>query len=163
MYRIIPTHEDYAESLLQAVDAVKDEGEFLFATLRFKIEETRRFMQASREADNPALLTLDENDKVIGWCDISPGNIEETRHVGTLGMGVVAACRGQGIGEELLAQAINKSRQKGLEKIELQVFASNEAARSLYRKVGFSEEGVLRRKRKFRGHYDDLVCMAMFL
>lgn len=163
MYRIVPTNEQYAESFLQAVDSVKDEGDFLFATLRFKLDETRRFMQTARESDHPAFLALDEKEEVIGWCDISPGNIEETRHVGTLGMGIVAVERGKGIGEELLAQAINKSRQKGMEKIELQVFACNEAARSLYRKTGFSEEGVLRRKRKFQNRYDDLVCMARFL
>ncbi len=163
MYRIVPTDEKYAESFLQAVDSVKDEGEFLFATLRFKIEDTVHFMRAARENDTPAFIALDEREEVIGWCDIAPGNIEETRHVGTLGMGIVAAERGKGIGEELLAQVINKARQKGMEKIELQVFASNDAARSLYRKFGFSEEGLLRRKRKYRNHYDDLVCMGLFL
>ena len=163
MYIIVPTNEKYAESFLQAVDSVKDEGDFLFATLRFKIEETVRFMQATRENDTPAFLALDEKDNVIGWCDISPGTIEETSHVGTLGMGIVASERGKGIGEELLSRSINKARHKGLEKIELQVFATNDAARALYRKYGFSEEGLLRRKRKYRNHYDDLVCMGLFL
>jgi RimJ/RimL family protein N-acetyltransferase len=163
MYTIVPTNEKYAESFLQAVDSVKDEGDFLFATLRFKIDETMRFMQAARENDNPAFLALNEKDNVIGWCDISPGNIEETRHVGVLGMGIVASERGKGIGEELLSRSITMARHKGMEKIELQVFATNEAARALYRKYGFSEEGLLRRKRKYRNHYDDLVCMGLFL
>ncbi len=163
MYRIVETDEAYAESFLRAVDSVKDEGNYLFATLRFSLEETRRFMTSLREKDHPAYIALDDAGHVIGWCETSPGTIEETRHVGTLGMGVVAGYRGQGIGEELLSRCIQKARRAGLEKIELQVFASNDAARSLYRKAGFFEEGVLRRKRKYQNRYDDLVCMGLFL
>lgn len=163
MHRILATHEDYAESFLKAVDSVKDEGEFLFSTLRFKLEDTRRFMQLARERDTPAFLALNEEDTVVGWADISPGNIPETAHVGTLGMGIVKEARGKGIGRELLSRSISKARQIGLEKIELQVFASNEPARALYRTYGFFEEGLLRRKRKYQSRYDDLVCMGLFL
>jgi len=78
-------------------------------------------------------------------------------------MGVAAEHRGRGLGERLMRACIESARRQGLEKLELEVFASNAAARGLYRKMGFVEEGCLRRKRKFEGAYDDLVCMALFL
>jgi RimJ/RimL family protein N-acetyltransferase len=155
--------EDHAESWLVAVNSIRDEHDYLFCTRRFTLQQTQHFMQTMREKGYPALLALGESGQVLGWCDISPGNIEETAHVGTLGMGVIKTERGKGLGNELLARCIIESRRFGLEKIELEVFAANTPARALYRKHGFVDEGILKRKRKFMGHYDDLVCMGLFL
>jgi len=58
---------------------------------------------------------------------------------------------------------IKSAKSLGVEKLELEVFASNTAARALYRKKGFVEEGVRLKKRKFEDNYDDLVCMGLFL
>jgi len=78
-------------------------------------------------------------------------------------MGVRKSSRGQGIGGALLDACIHQAQELGLEKLELEVFGSNSAARALYKKKGFFEEGIRLKKRKFEGHYDDLVCMGMFL
>jgi RimJ/RimL family protein N-acetyltransferase len=48
-----------------------------------------------------------------------------------------------------------------MERIELDVFASNKAAIALYLKLGFVTEGVKRRARKLDGEYDDNVFMAL--
>ena len=50
----------------------------------------------------------------------------------------------------------------GLERVELEVFASNRVARQLYEQYGFSVEGTLRRARKLDGEYDDVIIMALF-
>lgn len=53
------------------------------------------------------------------------------------------------------------ARQAGMERIELDVFASNKAAIALYMKLGFVTEGVKCRARKLDGDYDDNVFMAL--
>lgn len=78
-------------------------------------------------------------------------------------MGVLSDFRGQGIGQGLIAHALNAARAGGLERVELEVFASNMPAIQLYEKVGFIVEGIKRKARKLDGLYDDIVEMALFL
>jgi len=54
-------------------------------------------------------------------------------------------------------------KQKGLEKISLTVFSTNEAAINLYRKFGFQIEGISKRQYKIEGKYVDETIMEKFL
>lgn len=69
--------------------------------------------------------------------------------------------RGRGLGRRLAVQTIVAARQVGMERVELDVFASNEPAVALYRALGFITEGIKRRARKLEGQYDDNVFMAL--
>ena len=76
-------------------------------------------------------------------------------------MGVIAGHRGRGLGRALVGAVIDAARRAGLEKIELSVYASNVPALSLYRSVGFVEEGRKVRGRKVDGRYDDVILMGL--
>jgi ribosomal protein S18 acetylase RimI-like enzyme len=107
------------------------------------------------------LLAINRAVEVVGWCDIVYDSREGFRHCGRLGMGLLPHVRGQGLGVRLATETIAAVRERGLERIELEVFASNERAIALYRKLGFGVEGVKRRGRKLDGQYDDNVLMAL--
>lgn len=77
-------------------------------------------------------------------------------------MGVHPDFRRCGIGTRLLRAAASHARKMGLERVELEVFASNGVARRLYERHGFLVEGTLRRARKFDEGYDDVLVMALF-
>ena len=77
-------------------------------------------------------------------------------------MGVIASRRREGIGRRLLNAAIEDAFAKGVERIELEVFASNQAAIGLYKAHGFEEEGRKRNARFLDGRHDDFVLMALF-
>ena len=104
-----------------------------------------------------------KEDLVIGWCDIVPGSIEGFTHRGTLGMGVHKDYRRQGVGERLLKRTIDGAKVRGIECVELEVFASNAPAICLYEKLGFVREGLKNNARKLDNVYDDIVIMALFL
>jgi RimJ/RimL family protein N-acetyltransferase len=108
----------------------------------------------------PQFVALQDGD-VIGWCDIRPMPYEGFTHCGVLGMGVRKDFRRRGVGQRLIAATIQRAREDGLERIELDVLASNKAAIKLYEKVGFVTEGLKRKTRKIDGTYDDLVVMAL--
>ena len=83
---------------------------------------------------------------------------------GEIGMMVAQDRRGRGVGTALMEAAIAWSREQGLHKLILSVFAHNEPAIALYRKLGFVEEG--RRPRQYRrrsGELWDSVEMGLFL
>jgi ribosomal protein S18 acetylase RimI-like enzyme len=108
------------------------------------------------------MLAIRPNDVVVGWCDIVRNPVEGFRHVGRLGMGLLPDYRGQGLGKRLMVETIRAARLAGIERVELEVFASNERAVALYRKLGFVTEGIKCRARKLDGQYDDNVFMALF-
>jgi RimJ/RimL family protein N-acetyltransferase len=104
---------------------------------------------------------MDVGDEVVGWCDIVRFGLEGFQHSGRLGMGLLAHVRGQGVGRRLAEATIDAAKARGIERIELEVFASNVRAIRLYERLGFAHEGVRLRARKLDGAYDDNVLMAL--
>ena len=102
------------------------------------------------------------DQQIVGWADIIPHVRDSVRHVARLGMGVVAEQRGQGIGNQLLERAMNHAWERGLKRLELEVFADNEVALNLYRKHGYEVEGVKRFARCLDGVYQDIVIMGQY-
>ena len=83
------------------------------------------------------------------------------RHTGSLGMGLLPAYRGRGLGARLLDEALSGAFAQGLTRIELEVYRSNRAAIALYERRGFAHEGCKRRGRQLDGEVDDILCMAL--
>ena len=83
---------------------------------------------------------------------------------GELAMVVAREWRGRGVGSALMAAGIERSRERDLHKLVLDVFPHNAAAIALYRKFGFVQEG--RRVKQFRranGEFWDSLDMGLLL
>jgi L-phenylalanine/L-methionine N-acetyltransferase len=78
--------------------------------------------------------------RVLRWC-AHPSRKVFT-HGGLPGMGVHPDFRERGIGSQLLRKALAHGRRIGLERVELEVFASNMAGKKLYERAGFKVEGT---------------------
>jgi ribosomal protein S18 acetylase RimI-like enzyme len=159
--RIVSTAIEYAESFNVAVDMVARERKYIGFVEGPPLESTRHFMQYLVDGHGIQMLAVTPTDAVVGWCDIIRNPQEGFRHVGRLGMGLLPEYRGRGLGRQLAVHAIEAARQKGIERIELEVFASNTPAIALYRALGFATEGTKRRARKLDGEYDDNIIMAL--
>lgn len=84
--------------------------------------------------------------------------------VASLGMLVHSGWRRRGVGQALVEAAVVVAGDHGCHKVSLQVWPHNEAARALYRKVGFVEEGrLLRHYRRRNGELWDAVVMGLVL
>jgi RimJ/RimL family protein N-acetyltransferase len=160
--RIVPIAEEHIESYHACLDAVARERRYLAFVRAPTLEATRAFVRSNIANRVPQFVALDGKD-VVGWCDISPRRLEGFTHVGSLGMGVRAGSRRRGTGRRLLERTLARAKELGLERVELEVFASNEPAIRLYEQMGFTVEGVKKRARKLDGAYDDLVEMALFI
>jgi ribosomal protein S18 acetylase RimI-like enzyme len=160
--QIVPIAEEYIESYHRCLDSVARERRYLAFVQAPPLESTRRFVLSNIANGVPQFLAL-RGKEVVGWCDISPMRFEGFTHCGRLGMGVRKDFRRLGIGTRLIERTISEAKEKGLERIELEVLASNTLAIKLYEKMGFVVEGVKKKTRKLGGAYDDLVEMALFI
>ena len=76
---------------------------------------------------------------------------------------VAATARRRGIGVALMSEAMKWAQGAGVVKLELTVFPHNEPAIALYRKLGFREEGLIRRRYFIDGRYIDAMVMGLDL
>lgn len=148
-----------AAALSALVSSVARERIHLASAQGFSLEQTRAFLAALRASGGIALLGLDQ-EQVVGWVDIAPGPFEGLTHCGRLGMGLARHARGRGLGRALLERALEKAFD-GLERVELEVLASNDRAQRLYRRCGFVEEGRRRHARRMQEGYDDILMFGL--
>ncbi|NRD80113.1 GNAT family N-acetyltransferase [Bacillus sp. BRMEA1] len=89
----------------------------------------------------------------------------KTAHKGNIyGLFVTAEMRGKGLGKALMNEIISRARTcSGLEQINLTVVSDNEAAKNLYKSIGFQLYGVERNALKFNGIYynEDLMVLTL--
>lgn len=127
------------------------------------IESSKAFVSGILTGGGVHMVVIDRTDQVVGWCDIMRHTRAGFEHGGRIGMGLLPEVRGRGLGELLLIAVLDAAREKGMERAELEVFSSNTAALSLYRRVGFVEEGRKLDSRRLDGRSDDDVLMVKWL
>lgn len=155
------TLSEDAATVAALIDSVARERRYLAATVGFSVESTQAFIASLRSANGVHILAV-IGDAAVGWCDIAPLPYEGMKHIGRLGMGVKSGFRGKGAGKRLLEAALLRGFNTGLERVELEVFASNREAVRLYESFGFVPEGRKIAARKLDGISDDLLLYATF-
>ena len=105
--------------------------------------------------EDTLFLVAEEEGKILGYCgllmvldegDITNVAVEKSR-------------RGQGIGEALVRELAARAARRGSALLHLEVRQSNQAARGLYRKLGFLEDGL--RKGYYEEPREDAVLMTL--
>lgn len=159
-----------AAQLLELVYAVFAEEEFLLSSLEdFHNTEEQETSWLQRNLDDPSKLVIvaeaEAEGHIIGMLNFHNGERKRIAHLGELSMSVNKAWRNRGIGRALLSTLILWAQQHPLiEKVCLEVFATNAGATALYESFGFQAEGRLRREIKLGpGAYVDTIRMALFV
>jgi putative acetyltransferase len=159
---ITPIKLAHAASFHACLDAVAREKRYLAMVEAPPLERIEGFVRDSVGADAAQFVALD-GDHVVGWADIFPAWAHAVAHTGTLGMGLLPAWRGQGLGRALLLACIAKARANGITRITLQARADNAAAIRLYEAVGFRHEARLHNAMRFDGVYFDALQMSLWV
>jgi ribosomal protein S18 acetylase RimI-like enzyme len=161
-YSISPIGRQHIDGFHRCLDIVSKERRYLAFLEAPPIEQARQFVEGNIAAGIPQYVALFAGD-VVGWCDIRPKKLPGFEHVGVLGMGVHPEHRGRGLGRSLMDATLRAAQKAGVQRVELEVFASNVPAIALYLRSGFVIEGCKRRTRYLDEKYDDLILMARWL
>src|SRR5688500_4312683 len=159
---IRPARPSDARAFLEHWTAIVEEERFV------RSEEVRSSARAYRRrfrqrSDLETHLLAFEGGRLVGHVTVQRERHPVTQHVESLALAVAAAARGRGIGRRLVVEAIAWAKEAGVEMLVLSVYPHNEAAISLYRGVGFVQEGRLARHSRKSYGYEDEILMAAWI
>lgn len=152
--------------MYEIFEATAAEGRWIGTELPIDREE--RLASWERVFFDPqtgVMFVAEQDGEVLGSANLSwehrsgcGGGVVE------LGMSVAQSHRGRGVGRSLVGACLAWARASGAHKIALQVWPHNAAARALYERFGFAEEGYLRRHwRRRNGETWDAVIMGLLV
>lgn len=94
------------------------------------------------EKDEKIAVVAEVEGRFVGQLEVRFSR-DSSRHVGRIIISILDKYRDLGIGTEMMKEAETQSRLQGLNILTLKVFASNERALHLYRKIGYNIVGII--------------------
>lgn len=164
-----PMWEDVPR-LMEHINAVSSEDTYItFSGEHISLAEEANYVASefsAMELDNAVKLFCFVEGVFAGVCDIHRNLAKKKRgaHVGIAGLVIGKQFRGDGVGYKLFSSTLEEARKlSGLRMVQLDCFATNESALSLYKKLGFQEVGRIPNALLHKGEYVDEVVMKLDL
>jgi len=160
-----------AEVATEYINELSSEDTFItFSGEQLTIEEEQKYYaECAQQVKNHHMIHLlcFCDGKLIGVSNITRDLAGKKRsyHVGTFGISVRSAYRGEGVGEILMRTTIEETKKHipGLRLIKLFVYGENTIGQRLYSKVGFKEYSRLPQGVYFHNQFCDEIGMYLAL
>lgn len=164
---IRPITVDDAAAMIDYMNVIGGESDFLTfgpGELNITIDTEKSIIEGFTNKDNALFIIAVLDGKIIGALSFSGGARKRLAHAGEFGVSVLKEYWGKGIGQELIKYMIDWAKEtKIIRKINLRTRSDNERAIRLYKKLGFEEEGLLRRDFQINGKFYDSLMMGMLI
>jgi RimJ/RimL family protein N-acetyltransferase len=133
--------------------------------LLFTEEQEHQWLGQHHDSPRAIFLLAFAPSMLVGYLHFACEERRRRAHSGTFGMAVRKEWREKGVGRALLQTLLEWARDNpDVEKVWLEVFATNSRGIHLYQSLGFVEEGRLSKEIQLApGHYVDLVFMSRFV
>lgn len=166
-YIIRQAEETDAENLIAYSKIVFASTDQVLTTLEeytISVADEKTWINNISKSPNSKLLVAELDGQILGFLFFISQQKIKIAHTGEVGVNVHPDYKGLGIGRALLESLIEWANSHTvIEKIVLQVFATNHKAISLYQSLGFKEEGRFVKAAKQKdGGYVDVVQMYLF-
>lgn len=128
-------------------------------------EQERKWIQDHLDHPGQIVLLAEASGTIIGNVSFENGPRRRVAHRGSLGIAVVKDWRGRGVGTALLETLLEWATANPLiERVCLEVFATNDTAIRLYKRLGFVEEGLRPKDiKRGPGQYVDTMAMGKWV
>lgn len=124
------------------------------------VDEMRAVIERFDSLPHYLLLNAWRRGEPVGEAIAMGGDFARNRHTATVGIGILAAHSRKGLGRAMMQELDAFAAAQGLHRLELTVMAHNTAARSLYREMGYVEEGTKRDSMRIDDSYVSEIMMA---
>jgi RimJ/RimL family protein N-acetyltransferase len=154
-----------AHALVELAESVgREDGRWILGTGPWRsVSDERRYLRTIQGHRDAAVFVAEDAERIVGRLSLARDPHPASRHVADLGLMVAASHRRQGVGTQLLRQAVDWARESRIRKLELHVFPWNEPALALYESFGFEREGYRKRHYERGDELVDAVLMAYYV
>ena len=123
----------------------------------FSLPWSLRAFTDTVEKENFRYFVAEESGEILGYC----GFLYVLDEAEIPNVCVKASARKQGIGKQMMSVLVEKAAKLGITTLYLEVRESNAAARTLYKSLGFAEDGI--RKNFYEQPVENAVLMSKTL
>ncbi len=157
------TLEDSDAVLDIHTDVISEGAYFIAVSEEFTrtTEEQYEWMQKRLKNERDTLIVAEMVGEVVGWIVFIAQERKRMAHTGSFGLMIRKEYRDRGLGRMLVSALLEWAEKNPLiEKVSLGVFSTNQRAISLYKSLGFLEEGRKVKEFKFNeNEYVDDILM----
>lgn len=133
--------EKELEKAVEIWNEVVEDGRAFPQTEPLSIEEGKAFFESQSYT---GIAKIEETGEVIGLYILHPNNVGRCGHIANASYAVERNARGHHAGEALVKDCLLKGKELGFKILQFNaVVASNTAALSLYKKLGFKRLGTI--------------------
>ncbi len=145
----------YSKGALSVWNEIVEDGAAFPQDKAMDLEESIVFFNSQSKTK----VAVDENDNIIGLYILHPNNVGRCGHICNASYAVSGKFRGIGAGKALVLDCIKMAKELGFRVLQFNaVVASNIAALNLYKKLGFTQLGVIPGGfRNKNGDYEDII------
>ncbi|MDR1425589.1 MAG: GNAT family N-acetyltransferase [Rickettsiales bacterium] len=155
---------DGAAGFVEFMGKMVAETKFLLPTpdeVNRDIEKQRKIIDSFGDQKN--VFVAWDGSNIIGFLGLTRLGMNKIKHVANFAVGVLRSHRRRGIATRLMHGGEKWLGSKGVLRIEMTVAVSNREAVSLYRKLGFREEGLRTKSLNIDGELQDEFYMGKIL
>lgn len=101
----------------------------------------------------------EESGEIVGLYILHPNNVGRCGHICNASYAVKGTVRGQHIGEKLVRHCMEQAKKIGYRILQFNaVVSTNERALRLYKKLGFTQLGIIKSGFRMKdGRYEDII------
>ena len=152
-----------AKKLIDAISLLNKETPYLVVSphaLNMPVDSMAQEIDFIYQQPNQFILLALNHDDIIGIATIVSDDEASFRHVGELGITIEKKFWGLGLGRAMIEEIITLCRKHDVTKrIEINVQTRNKRAINLYKKTGFTLEGI--KKHAFLSENNTLIDVAL--
>lgn len=160
-----PAQEADGDQIIANIRAVCAEQRYLMTDTFILTPDWEQALTHSVDVAARHLLVVAEiQGRIAGHLRLFPPWYgERGRHVGEIGISLIAPWREQGIGKALLGYAIEWAGYAKLRKLSVSVFSTNQCALNLFSLYNFIQEGYRPAQFLVEGQYVDEVLLGRLI
>jgi RimJ/RimL family protein N-acetyltransferase len=163
-YTIRSAIESDAETLSELRPRIDGETEYMDRERGegfISITGFKQLIKSDSENSRNIFLVALVDGRIVGYSRCEGTYLKRVAHKVEFGVCVLKDFWGYGIGKNLLKESISWADRSGIKKITLHVLEANSKAIDLYKKFGFTSEGVLKNDKLLSdGKYYNTVVMG---
>jgi len=156
-----------AEAMLEYINTISRESEFLTfgeGDMSITVEQEESFIDNISKQNNALFIIVEIEGKIIGNLNFSGGARPRIAHTGEFGVSVLEEYWNYGIATQLINYLIEWCKESGIiRKVNLRVRSDNHAAIHIYKKLGFNEEGLIKREFLINDKFYDSIFMGLVI